>query len=104
MKKLVTLVLFFCSLNVFADWHRGKITMVAIGYDGKTVSIGQEGFDRTNCTCYSSWPNRYCLDRSRESFKDEYALLLSAQARNKSVSIHIDESTCNITALYEQTQ
>lgn len=101
MKKvLVALGLFFSS-SVLADWHSGTIEMIAIGYDGKTISIGQTGSTKTDCTCYSTWSNRYCLDRTRESFREEYSLLLSAKARNKSVSINIDESTCKIKAIYE---
>lgn len=89
-------------MNAFADWHSGTIDMIAIGYDGKTISIGQTGSTKENFTCYSTWPNRFCLDRTRESFNEEYALLLSAKARNKSVSINIDETTCFIKAVYER--
>ncbi len=97
---LVTLGLLF-STSVLSDWHSGTIEMIAIGYDGKTISIGQTGSTKKDCTCYPAWPNRFCLDRTRESFKEEYSLLLSAKARNKSVAINIDETTCKIKAIYE---
>ncbi len=101
MKKIILIAGLLFSSSAFADWHTGKINMIAIGYDGKTISVGQEGFTRTNCTCYTAWPGRYCLDRTRESFKEEYSLLLSAKAQNKPVSINIDEASCIVTAIYE---
>jgi len=101
MKKLLMILILFLSTSAFADWHKGTIEMIAVGYDGKTISIGQKNFIKTDCTCYPSWPNRACLDRSRESFKEEYALILSAKARNKSLNINIDEASCKIIAIYE---
>lgn len=101
MKKIILILSLTFSTSVFANWHSGTIEMIAIGYDGKTISIGQTGSTKTDCTCYSTWPNRYCLDRTRESFKEEYSLLLSAKARNKSLAIHIDETTCKVKAIYE---
>ncbi|NOU49338.1 hypothetical protein HG263_02080 [Pseudoalteromonas sp. JBTF-M23] len=101
MNRILLFLGLLFSTSALADWHSGTIEMIAIGYDGKTISIAQKGATKTDCTCYSTWPNRYCLDRTRESFKDEYALLLSAKARNKSVAIHIDETTCKIKAIYE---
>lgn len=100
MRKLLILVLFL-STPAFAGWHSGTIEMIAIGYDGKTISIAQKGSTKTGCTCYPTWPNRYCLDRSRESFKDEYALILSAKARSNPLNINIDETSCKVIAIYE---
>ncbi|QPB84198.1 hypothetical protein CWC22_014845 [Pseudoalteromonas rubra] len=85
----------------YADWHSGKIEMIAIGYDGKTISIGMEGSTKTECTCYPTWPNRFCLNRNRTSFNEEFSLLLSAKAKGKSVSLQIDETTCMVNAMYE---
>jgi len=93
------LLLSFCAN---ATWHTGKITMIAIGYDGETISVGQEGFSREDCTCYPTWPNRYCLDINRKTHEKEYALLLSAKIRNMSVAININEETCRIAAIFEQ--
>lgn len=101
MKLFTTFFMLFISPFALADWHHGKIDMIAIGYDGKTVSIGQVGFTGKNCTCYSAWPNRFCLDPNRETFDKEYALILSAKARDKKVSINIDENSCKIRAIYE---
>lgn len=101
-KRILSLILILISsLSTNAGWHHGKINMVAMGYDGKTISIGQNGYSGTNCTCYSTWPDRYCLDFNRDTHEKEYALILSAKARDKSVSIHIDEKTCKINAIYE---
>lgn len=102
LRILAGVILMFISGATLADWHRGKIEMIAVGYDGKTISVGQVGFSRGDCTCYKVWPNRYCLDRSRESFEQEYALLLAAKAKEKSVSINIDEQTCFVRAVYER--
>ena len=68
MKKLLLSLSLIFSTSVFADWHGGTIDMVAIGYDGKTISVGQTGSTKTDCTCYSTWPNRYCLDRTRNDW------------------------------------
>ena len=101
--KILIAILYLCfSTFSYADWHAGKIDMIAIGYDGKTISVGLKGTTRTDCTCYSSWPTRYCLDRTRDSFEQEYALLLSAKAKDKSVNINIDETTCKVIAIYER--
>ena len=101
MKLLVLIVGLMASASSFAGWYSGKIEMIAVGYDGRTISIAQENSTRNDCTCYPTWPNRYCMDRSRESFSEEYALLLSAKARGASVALHIDETTCQIRAMYE---
>ena len=101
MKKALFLGLMVLSFTANADWHYGKIEMIAIGYDGRTISIGQDGSTKENCTCYSTWPNRYCLDRDRLSFKEEYSLLLAAKAQGKSVALNIDETTCKIRGMYE---
>lgn len=101
MKHLNYFLVLFSSFT-FADWHHGKISMIAIGYDGKTISIGQEGFTRKNCTCYQVWSDRYCLNRDRISFNEEFSLLLSAKAKEKSVAINIDEKTCEVRAIFEK--
>jgi len=100
MKSIFFVAMFFSNMAL-ADWHNGKLGIVSFGYDGKTISIGQDGFTRTNCTCYPTWPGRYCLSADRDTFEKEYAFLLSAKARNKPISINIDESTCKIRAMYE---
>ncbi|MBL4703803.1 MAG: hypothetical protein JKY54_04740 [Flavobacteriales bacterium] len=105
MKCLLLIFTIFSLFNTSvanADWHSGKIDMIAIGYDGKTIQIGQAGSTKTDCTCYSAWASRYCLDPSRDTYKEEYALALSAKARDKSVNINIDEVTCKIKAIYEK--
>ncbi|BDU37579.1 hypothetical protein [Vibrio nigripulchritudo] len=101
MKKLLFAFLLIASSASYADWHHGKIEIISIGYDGKTISIGQAGSTKTNCTCYPTWPNLYCLNRDRISFNEEYALLLAAKSRGQPVALNIDETTCQVTAMYE---
>lgn len=102
MRYFITIVLMFFSTIASAEWHHGKLGIIAIGYDGETISIGQDGFTKSDCTCYPAWPSRYCLDPNRSTFEQEYAFLLSIKARDKSVSINIDETTCKIKSMYEQ--
>lgn len=102
MKFLIALLLITASNNALADWHHGKLGIIAFGYDGKTISVGQQGTTKADCSCYPAWPTRYCLDNSRDTFEKEYAFLLSIKARDKSVSINIDEETCKIIAMYEK--
>jgi hypothetical protein len=89
------------SPSALADWHTGVIDQLGIGYDGVTVVFRLGGWTRTNCTCYSSWPDQMCLDRTRTSFKEEYAWILRARASNQRVMAHIDETTCKVLALFE---
>jgi hypothetical protein len=84
-----------------ADWHGGRVTQINIGYDGSTITFVVEGWTRTNCTCYSSWPNTMCLNRSRASYKEEVAMLFSARARDTTLHANIDEASCQVVALYE---
>jgi hypothetical protein len=91
-----------CYASVaLADWRAGRITHLAFGYDGETVAFVIEGFNRNNCTCYSAWPGYMCLDRTRTSFKEEFAWLLKARAENRVINVNIDEASCKVIALYE---
>ncbi|TRY33415.1 hypothetical protein [Aliiglaciecola sp. M165] len=100
MKKWFTVLSMLFATEAMADWHHGKLGIIAFGYDGKTISVGQEGFERTDCTCYPAWPGRYCLDATRETFEKEYAFLLMAKSQDKAVNINIDEASCKIRAIY----
>ena len=84
-----------------ADWHAGTVDQFAFGYDGTTITFTITGYVRTNCTCYSAWPQMACLDRSRTSFKEEFAWLLAARARGTTININVDETTCRVVAMYE---
>ena len=84
-----------------ADWHGGTVTSFKVAYDGQTVTFNIAGYARTNCTCYAAWNTDLCLDRSRPSFREEVAMLLSARARGTGVHVNIDETTCFVTAIYE---
>ncbi len=104
MSKLVSAVAVLaalCAPAAHADWHGGKVTSFKIAYDGQTVTFNIAGYSRTNCTCYAAWDTDLCLDRSRASFKEEVAMLLSARARGTSVQVNINETTCFVTAIYE---
>lgn len=84
-----------------ADWHSGKVTAVQIAYDGSTITFVAAGHVRSNCTCYAAWPNSMCLNRSRLSFKEEVAMLYSVRARAGVLAYNIDETTCQVVAMYE---
>jgi len=104
MKFLKYIILFiFCIAPIysFADWHGGTITQLNVGYDGTTISFKLNGWDRNNCTCYSTWPNAMCLNITRTTFDFEKSMLLSARARGSNINAYIDETTCMVTAIYE---
>ena len=42
-----------------------------------------------------------CLNRSRTSFKEEVAMLYMARARGSTFAYNIDETTCQVIAMYE---
>jgi hypothetical protein len=84
-----------------ADWHTGTVTRLGVGYDGSTVILFVSGWSRSNCTCYPGWPDSMCLDRTRTSFKEEYASILRARATGQTIQVNIDEVTCKVIALYE---
>lgn len=97
----MTLGLLAAAHTASADWHGGRITQFNFGYDGSTITFVLEGWSRSNCTCYPAWPNTMCLDRTRASFREEYAWLLRARAMDQVVNANIDETTCKVIALYE---
>ena len=90
----------FASI-VRADWHTGTVDSVAFAYDGSTVAFILSGYTRNNCTCSAAWGQYACLDRTRTSFKEEFAWLLAARTRGTAISVNLDESTCKAIALYE---
>jgi hypothetical protein len=96
---LASAILGSIASPAFADWHYGTVTGLSVAYDGSTVVVIVSGWTRTNCTCYSTWPTAACLDRSRTSFHEEYALLLSARRVGQPVGINIDEATCKVLAI-----
>ncbi len=98
---VVTLLLALASAETNADWHGGKVTMMSIGYDGKTIAFKVAGWTRNNCTCNPTWPEQMCLDSTRATYDFEKAVLLSARARGSELSANIEESSCKVVALYE---
>lgn len=98
------LLIFGClgvSVSAYADWHIGKVVNMGHAYDGSTITFKLSGWSRSNCTCYSPWPDSMCLDRARTSFREDYAWLLRARTTGQSVWANIDENSCKIVALYE---
>jgi hypothetical protein len=89
------------ALPAWADWHSGAITGLHVGYDGTTIMFDMAGFVRSNCTCYSPWPNYMCLDRSRVSFREEFAMMETARLTGVTMNVNIDEVTCKVLAMYE---
>ena len=89
------------SVSAQADWHLGRVTSLGFAYDGSTVVLSIEGVNRNNCTCYSSWPSNMCLNRSRLSFKEEFAWLVKAKAMDQAIYVNVDEATCYVEAMYE---
>jgi len=100
-KKAVMGAALLAAGSAQADWHTGRITQIGTAYDGATVAFHVEGWSRVNCTCYANWPDAMCLDRTRTSFKEDMAMLLSARARGTPIMANIDESSCKVVALYE---
>lgn len=98
---LLAVALLVGSQAASADWHGGRIMQLNFAYDGSTITFILEGWNRTNCTCYPAWPATMCLDRTRASFKEEFAWLLKARAIDQVINAYIDETTCKVIALYE---
>jgi hypothetical protein len=93
---------FLAAGTASADWRSGRVVRVAIGYEGSIVAFQLEGHKNSlPCTCPTYWTGYICLNRARESFKEEYAFLLSAKARDVVINVNIDETTCKVTATYE---
>ena len=102
MKRVLSILLFAaCCTTANADWHSGMVRTLGFGYDGQTLVFEISGLSRTNCTCYSPWPNSLCVSRARTDFKEIYAFLLKARAVKEPIEVNIDEVTCSVTAMYE---
>lgn len=104
VKTLIVVLLAIASSAALSDWHGGKLAQVSVGYDGKTIALRLEGWNRTNCTCYPTWPNHMCLDSTRTTHDFEKSILLMAAARNTEINVHIEEASCKIVAVYEVRQ
>lgn len=98
---IISLTLLGAATPAYADWHLGKIISMGHAYDGQTITFKVSGWVRSNCTCYSPWPDAMCLDRMRTSFSEDYAWLLRARATGQQVWANIDENSCRIIALFE---
>ncbi len=101
MRYVLAVALLLWSASSFGGWHIGKVENIGIGYDGVTVTVNITGWARNDCTCYPTWTVHMCLDSNRATHAFEKALLLAARARGTDVALHINETTCMITAMYE---
>ncbi len=102
MRVLVIALLILLSTTSNAAWHEGKINYIGIGYNGSTITLILEGWSRSDCTCYSSWPSHMCLTNNRDTSAFEQSLILSAKARQSPIKVYINENTCSIEAISEQ--
>lgn len=96
------LCIFACS-PVFAGWHSGKLDNIGFAYEGSQVTFRLIGVS-LSCACPTYWQQYICLNPNRQTYKEEYALLLSAKARDAELHVNVDESTCQIIAIYEPAQ
>ena len=101
----ILIFVFFVTFSSItnAGWHEGKVSYIGVGYDGTTITITLEGWSRSDCTCYSAWPGHMCLDPSRNTSDFEKSLVIAAKARQVPIKAHIDETTCQITAISESS-
>jgi hypothetical protein len=96
--------MFFLPVSLAnAAWHTGVVRSLGFGYDGLTVVFRIAGLSKTGCTCYTPWSDHLCLDRNRQSFSLEYAFLLKARAIKEPIDVNIDETTCAVIAIWEDT-
>lgn len=100
-RVLVSILGMLTATSAHADWHSGVITRLGVGYDGSTITFALSGWTRTNCTCYSSWPTYMCLQRSRTSFREEFAMLLRLKSEGGTINVNIDEASCSVIAFDE---
>ena len=103
MRVFFIALLAIYSNTVMAGWYTGNVNYIGVGYDGATITIRVEGWSRSDCTCYSTWPSHMCLDNSRATSDFEKSLILSAKARQTPIKVHIEESTCKISAISEDS-
>jgi len=100
-RVLMLVAMLLVCAQAHAEWHWGQVNALFHGYDGQTIVFSLAGWTRTNCTCYSPWPTYMCLDRTRTSFSQDYALLLAARKTGQKVQVNIDETSCKIIAIGE---
>ncbi len=103
----VRLIAFALSTMLFApglahaNWYGGKIKILGFDYSGLQAVFQLEGITLP-CSCPTYWANYACLLPSRQTYEQEYALLLSAQARDVTVRAFINPTSCAVGALYEE--
>jgi hypothetical protein len=98
---VLALLLAAWSVGARAGWHAGTVRSLGFSYDSQTVVFTISGLTKSTCTCYATWPTDMCVHRSRQDFKEIYAFLLKARATGQTVQVNINETTCDVLALYE---
>ncbi len=106
MKYLLIVSLLLFSSGVFSNsWREGKVTDLASGYDGSSITFrlydltaDSVAIDYSKCTCNSSW-QALCLNPVRENFDKEYSMLLAASSANRNVRVIFNDEQCFIRAL-----
>ena len=89
----------FVATTASAGWVNGKVKIIAFGYNGNETAIMLEGVS-LSCNCPTYWGGYICLNRARETYKEEYALVLNAKSRDVKLYVNVDENTCMPTAMY----
>lgn len=97
---VVSFLILILASVAHADWRSGKVRVIASTYAGNTMVFMLTGVT-PSCTCPSYWTNYICLDETRATYSQEYAMLLSAKARDMTIHVNINETTCMVTAMYE---
>lgn len=103
MKKLMC-SLSFASLWVLAGvcdagWYTGNVQGIGTTYDGTMVVFKVSGFAGRGCTCFSRWPDYFCLNPARQSSKYEVAMVIATQKTGGRIAANIDEASCVVQAL-----
>jgi hypothetical protein len=102
--KMLTSALSFASLCVLAGvchagWYTGNVQGVGATNDGTMVVFQVSSFPRKTCTCFSRWPDYFCLNPARQTSKYEVAMVIAAQKTGGRIAANIDEATCVVQAI-----
>lgn len=94
-----TAAVLLIATSAHADWRFGKFQDVYFTYDGQMMTIKLVGVTKTNCTCYAAWPDQFCLNRARPTYREEVATVLQAKVAGANLAVNINETTCTVEAL-----
>lgn len=89
--------------NVNSGWWEGKVESLAFSYSGSSITFKMKditdgrSFVYSECSCDSSWQHM-CIDGTRETAEQEFALLMLAKSTDKNVRV-VFNSKCFVNAL-----